>query len=167
MANQNRNQQPAPFQGPALIQKPYWTATRIVAVVLVAVLVSGVAGFATRNYLSNSSSSPSGSSNTCTNGATNLPLCSNNTCSNGANNYPQCTVYGTSLSIGCTPDAVETHQLTNTSCIVAVTSYRAPTEASGSVGFTATGTSYWHSNGAPCTLTLAVGYAYCRLANVT
>ncbi len=60
---------------PSQPQKSYWTAGKIVALVLVAVLIVGVSGFAAFNYLNNRLNSPSGSSNSCSNGATNYPSC--------------------------------------------------------------------------------------------
>lgn len=82
--------QPEPYYPPAP-QKQFWTVGKIIALVLVAILVVGVSGFATFNYLRNSSLSTS--PNTCSNGATNYPTCNNNPCSNGANNPPSCTTY--------------------------------------------------------------------------
>ncbi len=105
-----------PFQASP---KTFWTIGKIVALVLVLVLIVGVSGFAGFNYLISRPSPPSGSSNTCTNGATNYPgcnvcpsgqnlvgrqcysactngatnpsTCNSNVCPNGATNFPQCT----------------------------------------------------------------------------
>jgi hypothetical protein len=106
--------------------------------------------------------------NPCSNGATNPPTCNIfPTCSNGATNYPQCSMFDTATTITCTPSTIETHSLVSTSCRVTVTSTHAPTEPTGSVGFTASGTTAWYANGAPCTLTLATGYTYCDITGVT
>jgi hypothetical protein len=72
-------------------KKPYWTTGKIVALILVAVLVVGVSGFAGFRYLTNRHNAASSLSNSCNNGATNYPACNNNICSNGASNFPQCT----------------------------------------------------------------------------
>ena len=219
-----RNQQPAPFQPPSQPQKPNWTTGKIVALILVALLVAGVSGFAAFNYYGrqfsptqpcsngatnyptcNSCSSgqtlTGGScTNNCTNGATNPPSCTsysacsngaNNppacttfnpcsngatnpptcnifpTCSNGATNYPQCSMFNTATSITCNPITIETHSLVSAACMITVTSTQAPTEPTGNVGFTASGTTAWSANGAPCTLTLATGFAYCNISDVT
>ncbi len=97
-------------QPPPVLPRPYWTAGKIVALVLAVILIVGVSGFAIINYRNSGTTSTSGSSNTCANGATNPPACTtfppcNNgatnpptcttfpTCSNGATNYPQCTSF--------------------------------------------------------------------------
>ena len=81
--------QSAPSQSyPTQSQKPYWTASKILALVLVIVLAVGVSGFAAFNYARQNSSSLA--SNICSNGATNYPSCNNNTCSNGATNPTAC-----------------------------------------------------------------------------
>jgi hypothetical protein len=77
----------SPFPQPS---KPYWTAAKIVGVILVVVLVVSVSGFAALNYLKQNPSSPT-SNNSCSNGATNYPSCNSNTCTNGATNPPSCT----------------------------------------------------------------------------
>ncbi len=99
---------PQPAEYPQQPQKPYWTAAKIVALILVAVLVVGVSGFVAFNYLR--TNSPSGSSSTCFNGATNYPSCNNNTCSNGATNYPSCN------NNVCTNGATNYPQCSNNLC---------------------------------------------------
>ncbi len=96
------------------------TTGKVVALVLVAVVIVGVTGFAGFNYLTNKQSSPSSSAGACTNGATNYPgcdfcasgqtftggrchtvctngatnppTCNGNVCSNEATDFPQCSV---------------------------------------------------------------------------
>src|SRR5712664_1999291 len=74
-----RIQQSAAAQSSSPSRNPFWNAGRIVASVLVVLLIVGVSGFAAFNYVNNQSKPPSGSSNTCPNGATNYPSC--NSCS--------------------------------------------------------------------------------------
>jgi hypothetical protein len=69
-----KNQQSVPSQDPSQPQRPFWTAGKIIALVLVAILVVSVSGFAAFNYLG----SPFGSGN--------------KPCSNGATDYPSCTI---------------------------------------------------------------------------
>ena len=89
-----------PVQGS---QKSSWATGKVVAAVLVVVLIVGVLGFAEFNYLINRPSSPSSSSSTCANGATNYPGCNlcpsgqssaggrcEHVCANGATNPPGC-----------------------------------------------------------------------------
>jgi hypothetical protein len=76
-------------------------------------------------------------------------------------------MWDTTTSITCSPTTIESHSLTTASCHVTVTSPLAPTVATGSVGFTASGTNSWSANGAPCTLILATGYAYCDITSVS
>jgi len=119
-------------------KKPYWTSGKIVALILVAVLVVGVSGFAGFRYVSNRPNASSNVSNncnngatnypgcdvcpdgqtrvegqcynSCTNGATNPPTCSNNLCNNGATNPPACN------NNICSNGATNFPQCTSTSC---------------------------------------------------
>lgn len=122
--------EPAPFQPPSQPPKPYWTAGKIVALVLVALLIVGVSGFAAFNYLNNRLTSPSGSSGVCTNGATNYPSCNNNSCSNGTTNFPSCSScpYGQSFVGGscygnCTNGATNPPSCNNNVCSNGATNY--------------------------------------------
>lgn len=106
--------------------------------------------------------------NNCSNGATNPPTCNvYPPCNNGATNPPQCTLFNSTTSITCTPNTLVSHRLNSTSCHIIVSSSYSPTVPTGSVGFTAAGATAWYANGAPCTLILAAGYAYCDITGVT
>lgn len=80
--------------------KPYWTAGKLLVLVLVIVLgVSGLVSglyYVTRQLATGPSPNPT--SPTCANGATNYPACDNNTCSNGATDYPSCDTCGSGQS---------------------------------------------------------------------
>ncbi len=155
--------QPAPYYPPQP-QKPYWTAGKIIALVLVIIAGVSAAG-AGLFYYSNTRSTASvnpvsstcsnGATNypscntcasgqsfvsgscvsNCTNGATNPPACSNNVCNNGATNYPTCTVFQTTTTLTCNPSTVRVN-LTETSCTVTVSDTTIPT---GIVGISCTG----------------------------
>jgi hypothetical protein len=81
---------------------------KIVTLVLVAVLIVSIPGFVAFNYFRHNSPSPT--SNTCSNGATNYPSCNNTTCSNGATNYPRCN------NNVCTNEATNYPQCSNNVC---------------------------------------------------
>jgi hypothetical protein len=173
---------PTPDQN---MRRPFWTIGKILALVLVALLIVGVSGFAAFNYLNNRAISPSGSSNTCSNGATDYPTCNNNTCSNGATNppsctsspcsnratnYPQCTTFTTSVTLTCASSRLVSHSLNSTSCEVRVLS-QAPTVSTGSVGFTASGVTAWYlssSSANPCALKVfSADTSYCTITGVS
>jgi hypothetical protein len=104
---------PAPFE-PA--SKPYWTAVKIVAlilIILVGVSLAGVGlyyGIVPANVVSRTTSCTNGATNPpscttypfCSNGAFNPPSCNNNVCTNGATNFPACNSYPP-CSNGATP----------------------------------------------------------------
>jgi hypothetical protein len=165
--SQPSQQNPNPVQN---IQKPYWTNGKIIALVLVALLIVGVSGVAAFNYLNNRPSSPSGSSDTCSNGATNPPSCTSSPCSNRATNYPQCTTFTTSATLTCTPSKIVSHSLNSTSCDVKVFS-QAPTVSTGNVGFTASGVTSWYfssSSANPCVLKVfSADTSYCTISGVS
>ena len=77
-----------PFQPPP---KPYWTAAKIIALVLVALVAVSATGVGLYYGVRNTTVNPA--SSTCSNGATNPPSCNNNVCANGATNFPSCNSY--------------------------------------------------------------------------
>jgi hypothetical protein len=127
--------QPAPFQPPSQPPKSYWTAGKIIALVLVAILVTGVSGFAAFNYLNGRTSSPTGTSSTCSNGATNPPSCTSySPCSNGANNPPACTTFNPCVNGASNPPTCNQFP----SCSNGATNYPSCTVYNVSVSLTCT-----------------------------
>jgi len=101
------------------VQRPYWTAAKVVGLVLVMFIAVSAVGAGVYYTLSKGQTATGGSDHSCSsgqtlvngscyancsNGATNPPTCDQNSqCSDGAINPPLCTVYSSSVSLSCTP----------------------------------------------------------------
>src|SRR2546430_2457871 len=73
-----------------VVPKRFWTMGKIVGLVLALILGIGASGYAIIQYNNGKVASFSHSTNVCTNGATNYPICNNNLICQYGGTFPNC-----------------------------------------------------------------------------